>query len=277
VNMPDVFEYFDYRQFLRDLFEEKKRENRQFSHRAVLQKMGITSTGFLANVISGRKNLTQVQVQRLNQILKLKAGESRFFESLVLFNQAKSLEEKNGFMKRLVANQKVGTKPLARKQLNLFSKWYYVVLRELLYFHRLKDDFRSVSRMLLPPIGAEEAEKAVREMEELELLEKDAEGFYRQKDVSITTGDEIRSLQVANFQLDTMDLAKAALDRIPVEERDISCLTMTLSPESFSQVKTEIQAFRKRLAAIAFADEKVDQVFQCNIQFFPVTRKREAE
>src|SRR4051812_38461953 len=108
--MPEIFEFSDYRKYLKELLEEKKKENRQFSHRAVLQKMGISSTGFLANVLSGRKNLTPDQVGKLSAILKLKAGEARFLECLVLFNQARTLEDKNAQMKRMVANQKVETK-----------------------------------------------------------------------------------------------------------------------------------------------------------------------
>jgi uncharacterized protein (TIGR02147 family) len=271
--MQDIYQYSDYRKYLKELLEEKKKENRQFSHRAVLQKMGISSTGFLANVLSGRKNLTPSQMQKLSSILKLKAGESRYFECLVLFNQARSLEDKNAQMKRMVANQKIETKTLSRKHLNLFSKWHYVVVREMLYFHRLKDDYRTAARMLQPAITAEELEKAVKELEALDFVVKDAEGVYRQKDVAVTTGNEIRSLQVANFQMETMELAKAALDRLPMAERDISCMTLTLSQNSFEQVKAEIQAFRKRLSAIAVADEQADQVFQANIQFFPVTKK----
>jgi uncharacterized protein (TIGR02147 family) len=167
----------------------------------------------------------------------------------------------------------VETRSLTRKQLNLFSRWHYVVLREMLYFHRLRDDYRKAARMLIPPIPAEEAERALGELEALDLIARDGEGVYRQKDAAVTTGNEIRSLQVANFQMEMIELAKAALDHMPMAERDISCLTLTLSMESFDQVKSEIQAFRKRLSAIAVADAKSDQVFQCNIQFFPVTRK----
>ncbi len=271
--MPEIYQYSDYRIFLKELLEEKKKENRLFSHRAVLQRMGVSSSGFLANVISGRKNLTPDQVQKLSAILKLKAAEARYFECLVLFTQARSLEDRNAQMKRMVANQKVETRALSKKQLNLFSNWHYVVLREMLFFHRLKDDFRAAARMLMPPISTEEVEKAVSELEALDFIAKDAEGIYRQKDSAVTTGDEIRSLQVANFQMETMELAKAALDKLPMHERDISCMTVTLSMESFDQVKSEIQAFRKRISAIAVADKASDQVFQCNIQFFPVTRK----
>jgi uncharacterized protein (TIGR02147 family) len=271
--MPDIYQYSDYRKYLKALLEEKKKENKLFSHRAVLQKMGVSSTGFLANVLSGRKNLTPDQVQKLTGILKMKAGEARYFECLVLFNQARSLEDKNAQMKRMVANQKVETRTLSKKHLNLFNNWHYVVLREMLYFHRLKDDYRTAGRMLQPSISSEEVEKAVRELEALDFIAKDAEGVYRQKDLAVTTGNEIRSVQVANFQMETLELAKAALDRLPMAERDISCMTLTLSAGSFEQVKTEIQAFRKRLSAIAIADDQADQVYQANIQFFPVTKK----
>ncbi len=74
--MPDIYQFSDYRKYLKQLLEEKKKENRQFSHRAVLLRMGVSSTGFLANVLSGRKNLTPDQVQKLAAILKLKAGEA---------------------------------------------------------------------------------------------------------------------------------------------------------------------------------------------------------
>ncbi len=271
--MPEIFAYSDYRNYLKDLLEERKKGSQGFSHRAVLAKMGISSTGFLANVISGRKNLTPGQAQKLAAVLKMRAAEARYFECLVLFTQARSLEEKNAQLRRLVANQRVETRALTRNQLNLFPRWHYVVLREMLYFHRLKDDFRKAARMLVPSIPAEEAERAVRELEALELVERDAEGIYRQKDAAVTTGNEIRSLQVANFQMEMIERAKEALDRMPMAERDISCMTVTLSAESFDQVKSEIQSFRKRLSAIAAADSKSDQVFQCNVQFFPVTRK----
>lgn len=274
--MPEIYDYSDYRNFLKDLLEERKRESNGFSHRAVLAKMGVSSTGFLANVISGRKNLTPGQAQKLASVLKLKAGEARYFECLVLFTQARSLEDKNAQLKRMVANQRIETRALTRKQLNLFSRRHYVVLREMLYFHKLKDDYRKAARMLLPPITAEEAERAIRELESLEFVARDADGYCKQKDAAVTTGNEIRSLQVANFQMEMIDLAKAALDHMPTSERDISCMTMTLSMQSFDQVKAEIQAFRKRLSAIAVADQVSDQVFQCNIQFFPVTRKEGA-
>jgi uncharacterized protein (TIGR02147 family) len=70
-----------------------------------------------------------------------------------------------------------------------------------------------------------------------------------------------------------MDLGKRALRTVPSAERDISVLTMTLSPDAFRMVKSEIQAFRKRIAKIAVDDANPDRVFQMNMQLFPVSRR----
>ena len=70
-----------------------------------------------------------------------------------------------------------------------------------------------------------------------------------------------------------MDMAKRSLEKHPAEKRDISFVSLTLSEESFSQVKSEVRAFRKRLLLTAKDEQKPDRVYQCNIQLFPVTRQ----
>lgn len=41
--MKAIFEHIDYRRFLRDYCEHRKRQNRHFSYRALMAKTGISS------------------------------------------------------------------------------------------------------------------------------------------------------------------------------------------------------------------------------------------
>jgi hypothetical protein len=41
------------------------------------------------------------------------------------------------------------------------------------------------------------------------------------------------------------------------------------------EIKTEIQMFRKKLLSMAESDTGQEQVYQCNINFFPATKKGE--
>ena len=93
--MISIFDYQNYRLFLIDFLNDKKQHEKGFSQRDILKKMGISSSGFLANVLSGRNNLTTTQIALLARVLKFKKSETAYFEALVLFTQAKTLDEKN--------------------------------------------------------------------------------------------------------------------------------------------------------------------------------------
>ena len=275
--MPNLYEFVNYRLYLQEfLAEHKKDAEPDYSHKMILAKMGISSTGFLSNVIAGRKNLTPIQIIKLAKILKMNKAESAYFEAMVYFTQAKLIDEKNEYFNRLVTLQKVNLKVLDKRKMSVFSKWYYVVVRELLYFYRYNGSNPSgLGHKVEPTIRHSEAEQAVRYLEELGLIVKGDNGYYKQVENAVTSGDEVRSLHLTNFQLATMELAKRAIQKIPAAERDVSVLTMTLSQDTFQMVKSELQHIRKRIAKIAVDEDKPDRVYQLNIQFFPVTKKPE--
>jgi uncharacterized protein (TIGR02147 family) len=92
-----------------------------------------------------------------------------------------------------------------------------------------------------------------------------------QSDPIVSSGDEVRSFDVVNFQSATLDMARRALLRCPREQRDISVLTVTMSEECFKQVKEELRQVRKRILGLVQRDEKSERVYQCSINLFPVT------
>ncbi|MBN1308628.1 MAG: TIGR02147 family protein [Chitinispirillaceae bacterium] len=272
--MPSIYNYINYRDYLRDFFVEQKQFQKQLNHRAVLKKMGISSTGFLSNVIRGKKNFNEEMSKKLGKIINLATRERRYLNDMVAYTHAKSIEAKKKYLDRLLAMRKTGLAHISDDQFSIFSRWYYVYIRDLLCFFDFKGDYQALAGLLDPPIKPEEAEAAIRDLERLGFITKDNNGCYRPVDRLITTGDEVHSVQLANFQLATMDMAKRSLERHPAEKRDISFVSLTLSAESFSQVKSEVQAFRKRLLLMAKDERKPDRVYQCNIQLFPVTRQR---
>ena len=273
--MISIYEYQNFRLFLSDFLNEKKKQEKGFSQRDILKKMGISSTGFLSNVFSGRNNLTTTQIASLSKVLKLKKAEAAYFESMVLFTQAKTIDEKTTYYSRMVKLHKSKFKSLKASQLSLFAKWHYAVIRELIYFYEFKGDYKELAKMVDPPISPKEAEEAIMELQKIGLVKQDNEGVYRQKSGIVTTGDEIRSFHVANFIRETMKRAERSLDTTPPEDRDMSVLTLKVSPEKMKQIKTEIQMFRKKILGLVESDHDQKQVYQCNINFFPATKKGE--
>lgn len=268
-----IYAYNDFRQYLKDYCEDMKARKPAFSHRFLHRKMGVTSTGFLGNILSGKRNLPHVHVSKLADALGLGKKACRYFEALVAFNQAKTPSAKTRYFQELIAQKPAELKLLDGLQFRLFSNWYYVAIRELVFFHPMREEYESLARKLVPPIRPLEARAAIDDLLEIGLLERDGRGYLRQRQAAISTGDEVRSVQAAQFQRATMDLAKDALDRIPSAERDISTLTLTLSEAGFRVAVEEIRNMRKRLLKLAVDEPKPDRVFQCNLQLFPLSRK----
>jgi uncharacterized protein (TIGR02147 family) len=273
--MPSIYNYFNYREYLHDYFIEQKQFQNKLTHRLILEKMGITSTGFLANVISGKKNMNLEMSKKLGKIINLASREQRYLVRLVLYTQSKSIEEKKKYLDQLLAMRKSDLMYISDTQFSIFSKWYYVYIRDLLCFYDFKSDYEALAAKLEPPVSPDEAKEAIHDLEKMGFIKKDENGFYRPLEKIISSGDETHSVQLANFQLTTMDLAKRSLKNHPAEKRDISFVTLTLSSETFLKVKSEVQAFRKKLLLTAKDEENPDRIYQCNIQLFPVTGFKE--
>ncbi len=268
--MANIFEYQDYRRYLRETFAELKQSRSHLSQRAIQMKMGITSSGFLANVLAGRSNLTLSQCRKLAKVLKLNKSETAYFETMVLFNQAKTIDDKAEYFQRLLAYQQTKLKVLTGKQLSLFSRWHYAVIRELANFVDVRDH-KTLGQMLDPPISPAEAKESVAQLLSLGILKELANGRIVQNDEIVSTGNEIRSFDVVNFQSATLDVAKRALLKCPKKERDISALTFTVSEECFGQIKEELRQVRKRILNLVQRDTKPERVYQCSLNLFPVS------
>jgi len=70
-----IYSYFDYRDFLRDNFAERKAHNQKYSYRAIADKIGINSAT-LIRILNGKRNLSRNILPKFLQFLKLKKKEA---------------------------------------------------------------------------------------------------------------------------------------------------------------------------------------------------------
>ena len=273
--MIDLFAYTDYRKYLRDYYEANRVVRKEFTHRYIAQAMGFKSTGTFAQILQGKTNMAPQTVARFIRFLGLKTQEADYFELLVLFGQAKGHAEKKGYFERIIAFPKSSLKQVDSTQYAFYEKWYYSVIREVLAFHPFRDDYRELARLLEPPIATAEAQKAIKLLEELGLIRRNEAGVYAKTDPVITSGYDTRSLAVNQFIIETLDLAKVALDQLPREERSLSTLTLSLSDDGYAKVEEKVKNFRRELLELARNCPDPKRVIQVNFQIFPVTRKSE--
>ena len=87
---PDILQYTNYRVFLRDYYDFKKKTSPAFSLRFFANKAGLSSHAHLKLAIDGKRNITKNTVVKLITGIQLDTKRAENFECLVFFNQAKT-------------------------------------------------------------------------------------------------------------------------------------------------------------------------------------------
>jgi uncharacterized protein (TIGR02147 family) len=267
-----IFRYSDYRLFLRDWLQEQKAEGRPVTYEALGEAAGFTSKGFLTQILQGKTNLPERMIGAISTALDLKKKERDYFDLLVRFNQAKRAAQRADLYRRIQDGFKADVQALALDQFEYYQKWYYSAIRSLLGYHSFKGDFADLAKRLEPPITPAQAKRAVRLLEELGLIQRVEDGTYRLTDRLITSGESFVSHAVIQFQRETMDLAKEALESFPKSERSAATLTLGLSEAGYKAMEEKLKALRKELVEIARFDKGIDRVVQVNLHAFPLTR-----
>jgi uncharacterized protein (TIGR02147 family) len=272
--VPVIFEYDNYRVFLRDLYTHFKNEKSSFSYRYFSRRAGFTSPNFLKLVIENKRNLSMESIGRFARAFKLTKTETDFFGYLVHFNQAPSDNEKARWAQLILQSkgfQKIH--PLRQAEYCYYANWYYIPLREIILLRDFKEDPQWIANQFAPPLSSSQVTNAFEHLSQLKMIERDENGCWRQTQKSITTGNEVYNSSVKQYHLTMIQKGAECIDRVAREKREVSSVCIPVSLEKRDEIKKLIQRFRQEIMVLAEADEGPESIYQLNIQWFPLVEK----
>jgi uncharacterized protein (TIGR02147 family) len=270
--MPNIYQYYDYHKFLLDAYEERKKTDTRFSYRFISQKVGIDA-GYLVKVFQGQKNITTQSITSFAELLKLSERQAEYFALLLEFSKARSNDKIKSLFEKLLSYSPVDAKKVDSDKYEFYQKWYYTAVREIIGLKGFSGDYVNLAKSLLPPITLPEAKNAVQLLLRLGFIATKDKTNYNLVSRFITTGENWTSLAVRSFQEQTLELAIKALNTIPKSERDISTVTVTLSPEGLTAVREKLKTVRHEIMEIAQKEEAATRAYQLNLQIFPISKE----
>jgi len=269
--MADIYTDTDYRKFLVDRIAYCKKGNPAFSYRYIARRAGFNSAGYVTQVIQGKSNLSVNMIQRLAAALDLRKREADYFGLCVMYNQAKTHDEKKNYFEKMLGYKKGRVRTLDPDEFLFYDRWYYSAIRAVLNYYPFKDDYQELASMLVPKITAAEAKKAIAVLEKLGLICRNADGTCVLTQRHITTGLNTDALVINNFVLNTLEIAKNAFYSFRRDDRSYSALTISVSKQGYLKIKNHIDNLRQELIKIVDTDRDMDRVCQINFQLFPLT------
>lgn len=270
-----VFSYTDYRKFLIDFFDSIKSEDPDVTHAQICKETGIKSPGHLSLILHGKANISIELAERFSTFCKLKSRESRYFLTMVQFNQEKKTSLKTELFEQLISFNESCIYKVGPHHYKFYDKWYHSAIRALLEFVSIKENFEDLAKMIVPAIRPDQVRGSIMLLTELGLIQPDSDGFYRPTQKSIETGSAASSLMLNNFTLSMIDLASEAMDRFSRNERIFSSVTIGIDNEGYEEIVAELREFRRRVAEIA-QRRSADRVIQVNFQAFPLSKAKSA-
>ena len=269
---PDVLKYTNYRVYLRDYYEFKKKTVPAFSLRFFAEKAGLSSHAHLKLTIDGKRNITKNTVVKLIHGLGLENQRAAYFESLVFFNQAQTDADKQVYYAQLLkASPRSKLHKMDKAQFRIFREWHHSVILEMVALKDFRPIPDWISKRLRGLVTPAQVTESLKLLVELGLLVKTANG-YRQRDPLITTDDEVQDLMVKMYHLQMLKLSAGMLSDLPGAQRDISALTFSIRREDFPNLKKHLQLMRKELLDFSAKSGEAEDVVQVNIQLDPLTR-----
>lgn len=266
----NVFDYTNHREFLQAFYDINKKDKKYFSYRWFNSRVGLTSPSHLKDIITGRANVGHKTLTKLVKGLGLKKKESEFFEHVVYFNQARTLEDKKEYLEKIrllrAPNQ---ARIINELEQSLFTYWYNVALREMVLLDDFKEDPDEIAKRFYDKVSPKQVKSAISKLIKLGFLKR-KNGKLIQSERHVASSDEVRSIIMQSFHKQMLERAVQAID-LPVHEREFSGLTIALSEEEFQELKDKIKEFRKSTVSKL---NKSKRIYQLNMQLFPLVKSR---
>ncbi len=256
-------------EFLRDLIAEKQAAHPALSIRAIAKRAGFRSPATLSMILNGQRKLTLRSAERIAVAIALRGRRRSLLLAYARQSSATTAVERaeaeDGILR---IRSTIPENKLRPEQLSFLANWYYPVVYALAGGGLPAPD--TLAKALGRGVRKTDVERAITDLKNLGLLREEASGRWVQTMAAITTPDEVRDFAVRKYHRNMNLLAAEALD-YAVHQREFNGLTIRVAAKNLPEVKERLRQFRSELNEFLSAKEEAGDVFQFNLQLFPLT------
>ncbi|MBI2608701.1 MAG: TIGR02147 family protein [Deltaproteobacteria bacterium] len=272
----NVYAYKDYRKLLSDFYYDQKKKRASYSYKAFADRAGLNSPNYLKLVMDGKRNLSHKNIKKFAKGLGLESVQVEYFENLVYYNQAQDAETRDLYLTKLKGlNMGPDSCELTIEQKDYLNRWYFVAIREMAALSDFKWNPEWIVARLNKEITAQEARESLDLLLKLALISKENDSAKPINRNIFVDEDFVQKSQTINKFHRAM--GEQALDNLKSDnyrDRAFHGITASIGKRNFHLISEKIKNFRADLNRCLSAEENPDEVYQLNIQFFPLTRVR---
>lgn len=272
--MNQILQYQDYRRFLQDFYDWKKRTS-AFSWRDYSKMCGFISPVFMKQVCEGKSNLGKNATVKVADAFGFVGVERDYFFNLVMYAQAKNDGKKRFAFAEMQSIAKANkVHHIGAESFRYYDSWVHPVIRELAPAMPGAMP-KEIAKKCIHEVSAREVKESIDFQVEAGILKLTGESTYAQTDKILAGDTQSISLAVRSMNRQMANFAIDAIDRFSVDERFVSGITMGVSNDAYGKIVEVLRKCRDEVQSIILSDDKTEQVLRLNLQLFPLTKKIE--
>lgn len=253
----------NYRNFIKEEYDQRKQNNPNFSLRAYAKWLGI-SPAQASQLISGKRSLSRNMALKIADRIGLSPREKiELLETLspeIAQDKASSRSSKEKIQ-------------LQEDEFSLIADWPHFSILSLSETKGAKFDPRWIAQRL--GIDVTVARESFERLEKLGLVETQGKSF-KQTGKQLTTSKDIKSKAIQRHHRQNLFLASEKLEGVNPKQREFSSITMAANPKKIKAAKVLINEFKRKLCELLEEGDKKD-VYTLSIQLFPNSVLKEGD
>jgi len=270
----DIFQFTQFRKYLDEYQAARAVTDPEFTRAGACVLLGLPKTRSYYNDIVKGKKLTARMIPKFVEVLGLNKKEAKYFETMVLLDQAKSSSERESLFEDLMKQHPDPKNILDSDAYEYYNHWYNSVLFTALDVLDVSDDLEPVQKRIFPKVPAGTLKRSLELLERIGFVRKNEDGFWKSCRESVNSGAHNSSDLVRQYQLQCFELSKQALLAKDENPSDMGTFTFSVSDDAFKEIAQEIQNLKAKVRKIITNDKKAATgVHQLNLHLFTNLKK----
>jgi uncharacterized protein (TIGR02147 family) len=258
---------------LNSALTRRRTKNPSYSIRAFARDLHV-SPSFMSLLLAGKRRLTVDRAKAMASALTLSKVKSHRFVKSVALASIQGEDGTNSLLELLSTSTSLQNfSDLDIDRFQYFNHWYHVAILDLSTCDDFNSDIRWISERL--GIRGDVTKTAIDRLLRLGVLKRE-QGALKKTEAYVNVPNGAPSTVIRNFHAQMIEKAKQALDQSSLEEfkrRAITGITFAVAPENIEAAKDRIAQFKREMMELVENGQCTD-VYQMNIQFFPLTQRR---
>lgn len=244
-------------QYLIELYEKRKEKNPNYSMRAFARDLGLVSSQ-VSSLFMHKSSVTPKTARKISEKLDLPQSEKLKFltaaqQDATSKRQAKIVD--NDFMQ------------ISEITTQVISDWRHLAIFALVRADNFNPDPDWIADQLNFPKDVVQA--CLDRLLAVGLI-KQTKKTFEPNHLNVTTSADVPAESIKQLLIQQIKLAEAAVRDVPVDLRNLSCVSMPFDLNHYEDAVKMIDGFRRRFIK-RFLKGKKESVYNLNIQFVPIT------